>query len=73
MNFKILISVFLGILFVIVAILYFVEPASSLPAFIPGHDTTLIHHYKHGLGTLILGIGCFVFAWFQSGKSSKKE
>lgn len=64
----------IGVLLLICSAIYFIEPAKSLPAFFPGHDVSLAkHHYKHGIGALILGAGCFVFAWFQSGKKSAKK
>ncbi len=66
-----MIAVFVGILLVIVSVIYFVEPAGSLPHFFPGYSAALAkHHYTHAIGTLILGLLAFVFAWFQSGKKS---
>jgi hypothetical protein len=64
----IVLAVLAGIAFIIVAIIYWAEPASSLPSFFPGHtagDST--HHVKHGIAAFVVGIGCFVFAWFKSG------
>ncbi len=62
-----------GIILVLIALVYFVDPASSLPVFFPGHSRTLMaHHWKHGLLALILGIGAFVVAWFNSGSAQKK-
>jgi hypothetical protein len=69
----------IGLLLLIAAFVYFTTPANALPAFLPGHDVTLkTVHYKHGIGALFLGLACFAFAWFQSGKkkshpSSHKE
>lgn len=66
-----LIGFVLGILLVIVAILYFALPASSLPHFIPGYEAGVAkHHIKHGIGALLLGLGAFALTWFQSGKKS---
>ena len=65
-------AIILGIFFVVVAVMYFMTPAYSLPGFFPGYDAKLTtHHYKHGIGSLLLGVACFIFAWFQSGKKSK--
>jgi uncharacterized membrane-anchored protein YitT (DUF2179 family) len=65
----VIVAVILGIIFLVLAYVYFTTAASALPAFLPGHQAGLMtHHYKHGIGTLILGIACFIFAWFQSGK-----
>jgi hypothetical protein len=65
-----IVSIILGIIFLILSYIYFTTAASSLPSYFPGHEvvkTTQVH-YKHGAGTLILGLACFIFAWFQSGK-----
>jgi hypothetical protein len=66
----VLIAVFLGLVFLVLSYIYFTTAASSLPSYFPGHEVakTTHVHYKHGIGLLILGIGSFVFAWFQSGK-----
>jgi Na+/H+ antiporter NhaD/arsenite permease-like protein len=65
-------AVVLGVVLVIVAIIYFVEPAHSLPSFFPGHVSASSseanhHHSKHGIAALVVALGCFAFAWFQSG------
>jgi uncharacterized membrane-anchored protein YitT (DUF2179 family) len=62
-------AVILGIILVIVGIVYWVEPASSLPAFFPGHDASSTeHHIKHGIAAFVVGLALFVFAWFSLGK-----
>jgi hypothetical protein len=64
-------AVILGVLLLALAVLYWVEPAHSLPSFIPGHEAGSNHHHvKHGLAAAFLGVGAFVFAWFQSGGTS---
>ena len=65
-------AVVLGIVLVIASIVYFVEPAHSLPSFFPGHVSASSseanhHHSKHGIAALVVALGCFAFAWFQSG------
>jgi hypothetical protein len=65
-------AVILGVVFLVIAIIYFVEPQHSLPSFFPGHSSASDpeashHHTKHGIAALILALACFVFAWFQSG------
>jgi hypothetical protein len=61
-------AIILGIIFLILAVVYFAEPAKSLPSFIPGHEAGSSHHHvKHGIAAAVLGVGCFIFAWFQSG------
>lgn len=71
----VLIAIVAGVLFLVVAVIYFTQPAKSLPNFFPGFDPAITKtHFKHGIGALFLGLGAFVFAWFKSGKkSSKKE
>ena len=64
-------TVILGIAFVVIAIIYWLNPAGSLPAYFPGYEAgSTIVHFKHGLGSLILGLVLFVFAWFKSGSKS---
>jgi NADH:ubiquinone oxidoreductase subunit 5 (subunit L)/multisubunit Na+/H+ antiporter MnhA subunit len=65
-------AVLLGIVLVVVAIVYFVEPQHSLPSFFPGHSSASDpeaghHHTKHGIAALVVALACFAFAWFQSG------
>jgi hypothetical protein len=52
----------------VLAVVYFVDSASALPSFIPGHEAGSSHHHvKHGIAAAVLGIGCLIFAWFQTG------
>ena len=61
-------AVIIGIAFLALGVLYFTEPAKSLPGFIPGHQAGSTHHHiKHGIAAVVLSVGCFIFAWFQSG------
>ncbi len=62
----------LGVVLIVVAIVYFAEPARSLPSFFPGHVSSSSseadhHHTKHGLAALVVALACFAFAWFQTG------
>ena len=62
------IAVILGIVLIAIAAVYWAEPARSLPSFFPGHQAgSSHHHFKHGIAAFLLGIACFVFAWFKSG------
>ncbi len=62
-------AVVLGIIFVIIAIYYWITPAGSLATFIPGYETGVTTiHIKHGLASFILGLGLFAYAWFKGGK-----
>lgn len=61
-------AVVLGIVLIVVAIVYWVEPAGSLPSFFPGHEAGSSHHHvKHGIAAFLLGLACLVFAWFNTG------
>jgi hypothetical protein len=61
-------AILAGVALVVVAIVYWAEPAKSLPSFFPGHSAgSTTHHVKHGIAAIVVGLGCFAFAWFQSG------
>jgi UDP-N-acetylmuramyl pentapeptide phosphotransferase/UDP-N-acetylglucosamine-1-phosphate transferase len=62
------IAVVLGIALIAVAIVYWAEPAKSLPSFFPGHQAGSNHHHtKHGIAAFLVGLACFAFAWFNTG------
>jgi hypothetical protein len=61
-------AIVLGLLLLALAVLYIVDPAGSLPSFVPGHQAGSAHHHvKHGIAAGLLGVACLVFAWFQTG------
>jgi hypothetical protein len=61
-----------GLALVVLAIVYFADSAAALPSFFPGHEAGSAHHHvKHGLAALIVGLGAFVFAWFQTGPAHR--
>jgi hypothetical protein len=61
-------AVVLGVVLVAIAVVYWVEPAKSLPSFFPGHAAGSSHHHaKHGIAAFLVGLACFAFAWFNSG------
>ena len=65
-------AVILGLAFLALALLYWAEPARSLPSLVPGHEAGSAHHHvKHGIAALVVALGCFVYAWFQSGPSEQ--
>lgn len=61
-----LIVIVLGVLLLVVAAVYFLVPADSLPGFFPGHVSGLARiRVKHGmlaggLGIILLGVGWFL-------------
>ena len=60
-------AVIIGVVLIAVAVVYWVEPARSLPGFFPGHQAGSPHHHtKHGIAAFLLGVACLVFAWFRS-------
>ena len=66
-------AVILGAIFLVIAIVYWTTDAGSLPSFFPGHESGSTHiHFKHGLAAAVVALGCFVFAWFQTGKDRPK-
>src|SRR5437660_2575834 len=61
-------AIVVGIVLIIVGIVYWVEPAKSLPGFFPGHEAGSSHHHvKHGIAAFFVGLACLVFAWFRTG------
>ena len=66
----VILAVVVGIVLIAIGIVYWVEPAQSLPSFFPGHQAGSSHHHvKHGIAAFLLGVACLVFAWFRSGPS----
>jgi hypothetical protein len=62
-----ILTALLGILFVAVAAFYWLAPAGRLPAFFPGFEIGSEHvHLRHALGSLVLALGLFALAGFQS-------
>ncbi len=64
--------VLVGVVLIVVAVVYFVQPQHSLPSFFPGHSSATDpeanhHHTKHGIAALVVALACFAFAWFQTG------
>jgi len=61
-------AIVLGVALIAIAIVYWVEPAKSLPSFFPGHQAGSTHHHtKHGIASFLVGLACFAFAWFNTG------
>jgi len=61
-------AVVLGIVLIAIAVVYWAEPARSLPSFFPGHEAGSSHHHaKHGIAAFLVGLACLAFAWFNTG------
>jgi hypothetical protein len=68
----IVLAVIVGLALLALAGVYFVDSAGSLPSFIPGHEAGSAHHHiKHGVAAGLLGLGCLVLAWFQTGPTAR--
>ena len=56
----------LGVVLLIVAAMYFLVPADSLPTFFPGHETGLMRiRAKHGMLSGAVGIVLLIATWFM--------
>jgi len=61
-----LIAGLLGVLFLAIAAMYWFVPASGLPSFFPGFKAGSAHiAAKHAIGSLIIALVLFTFAWLQ--------
>ena len=66
-------AVVVGIVLIVIGIVYFVEPAKSLPGFFPGQQAGSSHHHiKHGIAAFLVGLACLAFAWFRSGPKAQR-
>ena len=69
----VVVCVVLGILLLAVAVVYWIEPARSLPGFFPGHEAGSNHHHvKHGIAALVVGLGLLALAWFASARPQRE-
>jgi hypothetical protein len=56
-RFLVLVLTVLGLLGVIAAIIYFAEPARSLPSFLPGHISgSNVHRNHRAIAALVVGV-----------------
>ena len=58
-------AVILALIFAVVAVVYLVVPAESLPGFFPGHEagSTRIH-VKHGVVSGVAALVLFAVGWW---------
>ncbi len=64
-----LLASLLGVLSLALAVVYWLTPAGSLPAFLPGFEAGSSHiHFKHALVLLIVAVALFAVAWFQRAR-----
>ena len=58
-----------GVILIVVAAVYFLVPADTLPAFFPGHESGLARiRVKHGMLSGGLGIVLLIGSWFMGRK-----
>ena len=61
-----LVATILGIVLIVVAVVYFLVPADSLPGFIPGHEAGLMRiRIKHGIAAGVVGIVLLGTGWWM--------
>ena len=66
------VTVLLGVLavvLIVVAVIYFAEPAHKLPSFFPGHTAhgTKVR-LKHGIAAAVVAALALVGAWISTGR-----
>ena len=67
-------AVLIGAALMVIAVVYWVEPAKSLPSFFPGHEKGSAHHHvKHGIAAFLIGLAFFALAWFQTGPAARRR
>lgn len=59
-----LVAFVLAIICIVVAVMYFVMPADSLPTFMPGYEAGSVHvHMKHGIIAAVAAVVLFLIGW----------
>ena len=60
-----LIAYLLGVILIVVAAVYLLVPADSLPSFFPGHEPGLMRiRLKHGIASGAVGVVLLLAGWF---------
>jgi len=61
-----------GVALIVIAVVYWAEPAKSLPGFFPGHEAGSSHHHiKHGIASFLVGVALLIFSCFQSAPKKR--
>ncbi len=67
-------AVVVGVAFLALAVVYATTEARALPVLLPGYEPgNSTAHVKHAIAAALLGLGCFVLAWFSTGPRSAKQ
>jgi len=62
-----MVAYLLAIICLIVAVIYFVMPAGSLPAFMPGYEAGSTHiHMKHAVIAIVAAVVLFLIGWLAA-------
>ena len=65
-----IIAYVLGILAILIAVVYFLVPAGSLPDFMPGHLAGSSHiHLKHAVGAAVVGVILLVVGYVMGRRA----
>jgi hypothetical protein len=58
-------AIVVGLIFAVIALVYWLVPAGSLPGFFPGYEAggTRVH-VKHGVAAAVLALLLFGYAWY---------
>ena len=68
----VVLAVVVGLALIVLAVVYWAEPAGSLPSWLPGHESGSGHHHvKHGIASFLVGLACLAFAWFRTGPKAR--
>ena len=68
------IAVVASLALIALAVVYWAEPAGSLPSWIPGHQAHSGHHHiKHGIASFLVGLAVLAYAWFQTGPRPRER
>ena len=60
----------LGVLLIIVAVVYFLVPADSLPGFMPGHEAGMTRmRTKHGFASGAVGVVLLAAGWWMGRRA----
>ncbi len=63
------VAIALGLVFAVIAVVYWVLPAGSLRGFFPGFEAGASRvHVKHGIVAAVVAVVLFAFAWY-AGRS----
>jgi hypothetical protein len=62
-------AIVIGVILIVIAAVYFLVPADSLPTFFPGHETGMMRiRTKHGILAGALGILLLALGWWMGRK-----